>query len=243
MFLQGLLADSFRFFRNHLVSIVLIIVPVVLPVELFRARYAESLLGSESTFISELPLLLLGLMAYPIYTAGVILFIASEVSGTRLKTRDCWLLGLRFWWTFLLLAMMMGVVTTVGFLLFLVPGLIALARFSFAEFNLLLNGRSPPDAMRLSWDETRPYFWPILGGHLIIFAAVYLPYFALVFVLKDLEVDLGIFHVVLDSLYVVLGSLFTIFRFRVYHLVHERLDLGLRPAADQDPTSEQGNGN
>jgi len=236
MFLQGLLADSFRFFRNHLVSILFIIVPVVFPIEFFRARYAESFLGSESNFLSELPLLLLGLLAYPIYTAGVIFFIASEVSGSRLKARACWLLGLRFWWPFVLLALLLGVVTTLGFLLLLVPGLIALARFSFAEFDLLLNGSSPPDAMRHSWDETRPYFWPILGGYLIIFAAVYLPYFALVFVLKDLEVDLGLFQVVLDSLYVVLGSLFTIFRFRVYHLAHERRDLGLRPTADQDPT-------
>jgi len=228
MVLQGLLMDSFRFFRNHLVSILIIVVPVVFPIELFRAGYAKSFLGAEANFMSELPMLLLGLLAYPIHTGGVIFFMASEVSGTRLKARTCWLLGLKFWWPFLLLSILLGIVTALGFLLFLVPGLIALARFSFAEFDLLLNRKNPADAMRQSWEETRPYFRLILGGYLVIFAAFYVPYFLFIFVLEDLKVELGMFEVVLDTLYAVLGSLFTIFRFRVYYLANERRSLGLR---------------
>lgn len=228
MVLQGLLMDSLRFFRNHLVSILLIVVPVVFPIELFRASYAKSFLGPEAGFTSELPMLALGLLAYPIYAGGVIFFIASEVSGTRLKARTCWLLGLKFWWPFLLLSILLGVATALGFLLLVVPGLIALARFSFAEFDLLLNGKSPAEAMRQSWDETGPYFRLILGGFLVIFAAFYVPYFGLVFVLEDLKVELGIFETVLDTLYAVLGSLFTVFRFRVYYLANERRSLGLR---------------
>ena len=236
MVLQGLLLDSFRFFRNHLFSILLIIVPVVFPIELFRAYYAESLLGQEANLTSELPLLLLGLVAYPIYAGGIIFFIASEISGTRLNARSCWLLGLKYWWPFLLLSLLLGLATGLGFLLFLVPGIIALVRFTFAEFDLLLKGQNPPDALRRSWDETRPYFWLILGGYLVIFAAFYVPYFGLIFVLEDLKVDLGIFEVLLDTLYAVLSVLFTIFRFRVYDVVNERRNLGLRPEMYDDPT-------
>ena len=234
MVLQGLLLDSFRFFRNHLLSILLIIVPVVFPIELFRASYAETLAGAEETFLTQWPSLLLGLLVYPIHTGGVIFFIASEVSGTRLNARSCWLLGLRFWWPFLLLSLLLGIATALGFLLFIVPGVIALGRLSFAEFDLLLNNNSPPDALRHSWDETRPYFWLILGGYLVIFAAFFVPYFALVFVLEDLSFDLGIYEVILDTLYAVLITLFTIFRFRVYFLANEQRNLGLRP----DPYNE-----
>lgn len=234
MVLQGLLLDSFRFFRKHLLSILLIIVPVVFPVEFFRASYAESLAGAEKSLLTQWPPLLLGLLVYPIHAGGVIFFIASEVSGTRLNARTCWLLGLRFWWPFLLLSLLLGIATAMGFVLFIVPGVIALGRLSFAEFDLLLNNTSPPDALRHSWDETIPYFWLILGGYLVIFAAFFVPYFGLVFVLEDLSADLGIFEVILDTLYAVLSSLFTIFRFRVYFLANERRNLGLRPEMHDD---------
>ncbi len=235
MALQGLLLDSFRFFRNHLFSILLIIVPVVFPIELFRARYADSLAGQESNLASDLPMLALGLLAYPIYAGGIIFFMASIISGDRLNVRSCWLLGLKYWGPFLLLSLLLGAITGLGFVLFIVPGVIALARFSFAEFELLLKGRNPADALRTSWDATRPYFWLILGGYLIIFAAVYVPYFGLIFVLEDLKVELGIFEVLLDTLYAVLSAFFTVFRFRVYDLVNERRNVGLRPEPYDGP--------
>ena len=229
MTLQALLLDSFRFFRNHILSILLIIVPVVFPIEMFRDHYAASLGGQEANLSSEFPVLLMGLLAYPIYAGGVIFFMASVISGNRLKVRSCWLLGLKYWGPFLLLSLLLGMVTGLGFVLFIVPGVIALVRFSFAEFDLLLKGQSPLDALRRSWDTTRPHFWLILSGYLIIFAAFYVPYFGLIFVLEDLEVELGIFEILLDSLYAVLSVLFTIFRFRVYDLLNERRNLGLRP--------------
>ncbi len=236
MTLQGLLMDSFRFFRNHLVSILLIVVPIVLPLELVRTHYAEAFLGPEAQFGAEWPLLLLGLLAYPIYAGGVIFFMASEISGTRLKARACWLLGLKNWWPFLVLSLLLGMATGLGFMLFIVPGVIVLARFGFAEFDLLLNGQSPPDALRHSWDETKPYFWVLIGGYLVIFAACYVPYFGLVFILGDLKVDLGIFGVLLDTLYAVLSVLITVFRFRVYYVMTERRNLGLRPEQYDAPT-------
>ena len=236
MVLQALLLDSFRFFRSHLFAILLIIIPVVFPIELFRDYYAESLLGQQASLTSEFPVLLLGLLAYPIYAGGIIFFIASVISGSRLNARSCWLLGLKYWGPFLLLSLLLGIVTGLGFVLFMVPGVIALVRFSFAEFDLLLKGRSPLDALRLSWDATRPHFWLILGGYLVIFAAFYVPYFGLIFVLEDLKIELGIFEVLLDTLYAVLSVLFTIFRYRVYDLVNARRSLGLRPEPDDSPT-------
>jgi len=234
MTLQVLLLDSFRFFRNHLFSILLIIVPVVFPIELFRDYYVQTLVGQEPDLTSEFPVLLLGLLAYPIYAGGVIFFIGSVISGNRINARSSWLLGLRYWAPFLLLSLLLGIVTGVGFVLFLVPGVIALVRFSFAEFDLLLKGQSPVDALRLSWDATRPYFWLILAGYLVIFAAFYVPYFGLIFVLEDLKIELGLFEVLLDTLYAVLSVLFTIFRFRVYDLVNQPSSLGLRPEPHED---------
>ena len=134
-----------------------------------------------------------------------------------------------------MLSLLLGVVTGLGFVLFMVPGVIALVRFSFAEFDLLLKGKNPVDALRLSWDATRPHFWVILGGYLVsLSAAFYVPYFGLIFILEDLKVELGFFEVLLDALYAVLTVLFAIFRYRVYDLVNERRDLGLRPEPHED---------
>ncbi len=235
MVLQGLLMDSFRFFRNHLFSILLIILPFVLPIELFRAYYVASLAGRETSFASDLPVVVLGLLAYPFYAGGLIFFIASQISGTRLSVRSCWLLALKYWWPFLLLSLLLAALSGLGFLLFIVPGVIVLVRFSFSEFELLLKAQGPPDALRRSWDETKPYFWLILGGFLVISAAFYVPYFGLLFVLGDLKVELGLFESVLNALYPVLGALFTIFRFRVYDLMNEGHTLGVRP----EPSPEE----
>lgn len=234
MALHRMLLDSFRFFRNHLFSILAIVVPVVFPIELFRAGYAESLGGAEQGFLSQWPPLLLGLLAYPIYAGGVIFFIASVISGNRLNAKSCWLLGLRYWSPFLFLSLLLGIVTGLGFLLFLIPGLVALARFAFAEFDLLLKDQSPPDALRHSWKETRPYFWLLLGGYGVIFAAFYVPYFGLIFILDDLNVELGLVGILLDTLYAVLNVLFTVFRFRVYDLAGEHRRLGIGPETDRD---------
>ena len=127
------------------------------------------------------------------------------------------------------LAIFVGGATALGFVLFLFPGLIALGRFAFADFDLLLNKHSPADSVRYSWEATRPYFWLILGGYAVIFAAFYVPYFFLVLVLEDLAKDLGVFEIALDTFYAVLSALITIYRFRVYDLANQRRSLGLRP--------------
>ena len=234
MGLQTLLTDTFRFFRNHFLFIVMIVVPVVLPVELFRVHYETSFAGTEPDLASQWLPLMLGLLAYPIHAAGIIFYIASVVSGERLGVRACWMLGLRFWGPFLLLSLLLGGAAALGFVLFLFPGLIALGRFAFADFDLLLNKRSPADSVRYSWEATGPYFWLILGGYLVIFAAFYVPYFFLVFVLEDLGKDLGVFEIILDMFYTVLGTLITIYRFRVYDLANQRSRLGLRPEPEDE---------
>ena len=115
-----------------------------------------------------------------------------------------------------------------GFLLLIIPGIILIGRYSFAEFDLLLNNRSPLDAMGRSMDATKKYIGTILGGYLVITIIIYGPYYLVVALLEQMGLELGVLDNLLDIIYSVLGVIYTIFAFRVYHLAKEQRYNGLK---------------
>lgn len=161
-------------------------------------------------------------MAYPVYTAGVVFFIASVVVGEVIDTKTCWSLGVKYWMPLFLLSILIGVVVAAGFLLLIIPGIIAIIRYAFAEFDLLLNNRRPLDAMRDSWKTTAKYFWLLLGGYLVITIALYGPYYGLVTILEQQELESGLFDNALRIIYSVMDTIYIIFAFRIYHLAKEQ---------------------
>jgi hypothetical protein len=124
------------------------------------------------------------------------------------------MLGLKFWWPFLLLSLFVGVVFLVGLLFFILPGLIAMGRFAFAGFHLLLDEQDPLDAVKKSWYTTKSYWATIVIGYLGI-VVLLLPVWFLV------GSSNGIVQLVLETVGSVVEMLFTIFAFRVYSLAKE----------------------
>ena len=214
--LKKSLIDSGTFFKNHLGPISLIILPIVVPIEILTVLYQYFITGDEPALHEQLSPLFIDLIAYPIYTVGVIFYIASTISGEKCDTKTLWKLGVKFWLPYTLLSILLALVIMSGFILLVIPGIIFIIRYAFSEFDLLLNQNKPLDAMRSSWDSTKDYMWVILGGYLVITAALYVPYYLVASLFDESSMPFLVFDTASNMVYSVLWVLYTIFSFRVY---------------------------
>lgn len=214
--LKKSLTDSWSFFKIHAVAISIIILPIVAPIDILTALYQYFFTSEEFLFSEQVIPMAISFIAYPIYTVGVIFYIASVISGENIDTKTLWKLGAKFWLPYIILSILVGVVVIFGFILLVIPGVIFTIRYAFSEFDLLLNQSKPLDAMRNSWDITKEYMWVILGGYVVITIALYVPYYLVASLFDESSISYWVLDTVLNIAYSVLGVLYTIFAFRVY---------------------------
>jgi len=214
--LKKSLTDSWSFFKIHAVAISIIILPIVAPIDILTALYQYFFTSEEFLFSEQVIPMAISFIAYPIYTVGVIFYIASVISGENIDTKTLWKLGAKFWLPYIILSILVGVVVIFGFILLVIPGVIFTIRYAFSEFDLLLNQSKPLDAMRNSWDITKEYMWVILGGYVVITIALYVPYYLVASLFDESSISYWVLDTVSNIAYSVLGVLYTIFAFRVY---------------------------
>lgn len=214
--LKKLLTDSWSFFKSHAVAISIIILPIVVPIDVFTALYQYFLTSEEYVLSEQIVPTVIGFIAYPIYTVGVIFYIASIISGETLGTKTLWKLGAKYWLPYLVLSILVGLAVMFGFVLLIIPGIIFAIRYAFSEFDLLLNQSKPLDAMRNSWDATKEYMWVIFGGYVVITLVFYVPYYLVSSLFEESSISYLMLDTASSIVYSVLGVLYTIFAFRVY---------------------------
>ena len=193
-------------------AISLIILPFVVPVELFIALYQHVLTNGEEQIIP----MVINFIVYPVYTVAVVFYIASFVSGEVVGTKALWRLGAKWWFPYITLSVLVGLATMGGLVLLVIPGIIVIVRCSFAEFELLLNQREPMAAIKKSVESTKEYFWIILTGFAVITVVLYAPYYLVSSLLDEASTAYFIIEMLASFVYSVLDVLFIIFAFRVY---------------------------
>lgn len=214
--LKKSLEDSWLFFKQHVVALSVIILPIAAPIDIFTAMYDHLHAGDKFSFIASMLPVIIGFIAYPIYSAAVIFYIASTVSGEKLDTRTLWRLGIKFWRRYIALSILTGLTVMFGFMLLIVPGVIFAVRYAFSEFDLLLYQSKPLEAMRNSWNTAKEYTGIILGGYIVITLALYVPNFLIASIFDKPSLSFLALDIVSSIIYSVLGAIYTIFAFRVY---------------------------
>ena len=210
--LRIFLTDTMRFFRAHFLSLSAIVVPFLLPLNILSMLADQSEPGVGLAALMYLPALLI----FPIYQVALILYIATAVSGDRLRFLEYFMIGLRFWLPILLLYLISGVAIVAGFMLLVVPGLIVLARIIFAEFYCIFDEMNPMDAFNASWQQTRDRQLMILSGLLIVYVSCAIPVWAIEMFMVILNVWNPLVIVVSGFLSALLYAPPTIFAFRVF---------------------------
>ena len=215
------LTESLYFFKNNVLALSAIILPIAIPVEIFSALYNHFLITDDSSYwLIALPYGVM-LLAYPLYAVGVIYYMAAAINGEAMNTKTAWAWGFKFWVPYLLLTILVTTVVVLGIIAFIIPGLILAVRYAFCEFELLFNNRQPLDAIKTSWANTQKYFWPLFGGYFILATFLIAPLFVIGPMLEGEGLVNNVLGTGLNIVSTVLEMLFTIFAYRVYVIAKE----------------------
>lgn len=217
--LSTLISDSFVFFRNHFSAIAAIILPIIIPFEIFAALYQHVIASDGYALADQLILMILGLMIYPVYAGGLVFFIVSVLKRDPIDNNTAWRMAWANWSRYLLLTVMVTIAVMFGLSLLIVPGIILGARLAFSEFELLLGGNDPVTAISKSWHLTRDYMWYLAGGFILFTVALYTPYILLEYISSPDSPLYWATSSVLNVLVALFGALYAIFAFRIYDLV------------------------
>ena len=211
-----LLLDAWRFFKQHLWAISLLIVPVVIPLELFKSVAMLRVEGASFGDVSLWLGLVLGLLVSPLYQGALIHYIACQLRGQQVLLSQCFSQGLRFWLPHALLYLVTGLLSIVGFLLLIFPGFFLMSRFAYADLYCVLHGLGPQQAIAKSWRDTQADFGVLLTGLVVIYSAVFLVSFGVSSFINEVGAGQTMAIVIRSAIEAVLSALFTLFAFRVF---------------------------
>jgi hypothetical protein len=102
-------------------------------------------------------------------------FIASilYIDDRSDQKKSSWLmlfsLSFKFIIPYFFLSLFVGLMGGLAMILFIVPGIYVLVKYSFTSFNLLFDNASITDSCRMSWDQTKGYGWLLFSGSLLYF--------------------------------------------------------------------------
>lgn len=216
--LDQALTDSWGFFKRHLGALSVLVLPIVIPLQVAMSWYGGANPEQEMSPSEMMVTTVLGLAVYAFYLGAVIFYIASVTTGERRSTAELYRLALRYWAPLLLLMFLVAFAVFGGFMLLVVPGVLLMLKLAFAEFDLLLNGSSPTDAWKTSWELTKNRKGTLFGGYLIITLAIYVPMFVIEFLLAGFQVTHWAVYATTATVTTMCNLFYTIFAFRVYDL-------------------------
>ena len=225
------LKESLFFFKTNLRSICAVVLPVIIPLEIFYgicdALYQK---GDDSILWLASGA---GLLMMPVYQGALILYLASVLTDEYLPVKTCYQRALKYWLPLMAVYILSSLAIATGFLLLIIPGLMVMGRLAFAEFYCLLRNKSGYDALWDSWQNSRKEQWQLVGGLILIPVAIVIPLLLLESFLNLLGLAGPVFAFISGILSSIGFTLSTIFAFRMYTLDPERYSVHVAPEDNQ----------
>lgn len=209
------LSQAFYFFKNHLLALACIQLPILLVIELLRMTLLPSTAVDATPADMQKGLLLsatLSLLLQPVYRAATIAYLQSVIDEQSMTVSRAYLFAMLNWGRMFLTILLSSLMVGLGLLLVILPGIYVAVRLSFADMFCVLERTSPFDAIGKSWERTDNYFWIILGGS----AAIMLGVVFCQGILSALVGHTPILSTLVDLIFAFLGTLLTVFRFRIF---------------------------
>ena len=214
------LIETFAFFKAHLVEIGKFFFILYLPVIVIELVLSYYIAGSLPPIKVLYFNILINYLYQPLYTGGFIYLISKTVSGEKWDMKGCLLVGLTCWGNLLVVNVISSVIIFAGLIAFIIPGVIAFARLSLAEYGVVLDGLDFKEAMLRSVKITKVFMWQIIGSSMVLFGILLLIKLLIQKIIADLSLDNSVIVVVSSLVSVILWSNFTILLFRFYDLAN-----------------------
>lgn len=220
--IAGLLFDSWSFYKKHILVMLVLTLPIIVPVGILTSLLQHSFDDQNREWL----IWVVDFMAYPVYAVAIVYYIASIISGEYTSPKTLWLLGVKYWLPFMLLTILSSIAIVLGLALLIIPGIIISIRLAFSQFELLLNHQQPLDAMRVSWDKTKDHMWILFAGYFVITVLIYFPYFAISYLLGKMEISFWMVDFLVNIVFTLADIFYVIFAFRVYEFAKLKDELG-----------------
>ncbi len=206
-----------------------VFLPIVLPIILLDNLCTFKIIPDEQAKTILHLFFFINLFAYSIYTGALIFLFSKIIAGDQWNVAECLRTGLNNFPNILAITVISGMLIMLGFMLFIVPGIIISARLSFAAYHIILDGETPIGALKRSYEATRQYMWKIVLSSLI-FSIPMLLIFFLIHRTYPSIFYLNIFTgIATDIGFDILSVIFAVLIFRFYSFYKEALEH--RPAS------------
>jgi hypothetical protein len=165
---------SFTLYRRHFaplagVALVCSGIPVIL----------NMFIQASGGMLQNLPLVLVYYIVFAalssIATAATLFIVSDSYLGRTIDARAALRRAGPFIGRILICSMLTGLVIFVGFMFFVIPGIILLAGLILAIPAVVIEGKSAGAALARSWELTRGSRWRMLGLLLVLIILLYIP--------------------------------------------------------------------
>jgi hypothetical protein len=151
-------SEAFRIYRENAANLLLIVAVVVVPLTLVSAVVVQA----GVTIVGLLVGAAIGIIIWAVLQAAILRGAAQATIGDTVDIEASYRWGLARFGSVLLVALLVGIVVAVGFLLLIIPGFIFLVFLSVSEPALIVENRRGTEAMSRSWNLVRGHFWHAL---------------------------------------------------------------------------------
>lgn len=203
-----LLSRSWQIYKARIgVFIGIMILPALLLLLFSILPLIPSLRLNFPALIFFIPLILLIFIIVQIWASIALLYAIKEREekiGIREAFAKGWHRIISYFW----ISLLVGIITLVGFLLFIIPGIIFAIWFGLAAYVLVAEGLTGMKALSRSKQLVSGYWWPVFGRILVVFL--------IVIVLNLIISVLNMPRIIQSVISLFLGPFFATYYFLIY---------------------------
>ncbi|MGB5985896.1 MAG: hypothetical protein WBG37_11370 [Desulfobacterales bacterium] len=163
-----MLADTLYFFRRNLFPLLVLAALIHVPYQAATHFLIPSAPEGQGSMAGGLLAIFLFLAIQTFHQAAQIRLFADSLEGRPWSLAHCLRTALATVLRLMPAYVIASVITALGALTFILPGLYLAARFAFYSYFIVLEGAEPVSALKASLAATKPYVWPLMGGMLLI---------------------------------------------------------------------------
>jgi len=167
--LAGVLGESWQLYRTHarhlltIAAIVYVIAAIVSAVLQLAGGFVGTLLGLLVTLVAAFLLTAALVKAVQDVRDGIV-----DLSVGQTLSAATPLIG-----PVAIAAILAGIGITIGFAIFIIPGLFLVTIWCLIVPTIVLEGTSPLDSFGRSWQLVRGYFWNVFGTLFVVFLILF----------------------------------------------------------------------
>lgn len=227
-----LLKDSFALVKENLsLLFAILIVPIILSfLVALLAPNPEVGITPALNVIVYFALVVLYMVVSVLMSVALIIVIDKKA----VTAKEAYKQSMKYFWRYVGLSILMSIILVIGFLLFIIPGIIMSVWFAFATLILILENSTIVESMKKSREYVRGKWWQILGRLLAMSAFIII--LQVLLSMLTLFLSGGVLtEAIISSLSVILAPVSLAYMYVMYSFV--RTNPAIIPSMPQDTTA------